>query len=78
MERVFKMQSKYNQSKNIVNHIYNTQNSNLKNYNICECKMFKFVLEKMDDENCNDTKLCDVTTRLCLQRKINKCSYTKH
>ena len=74
MERVFKTRIKYNKKKNMVNNIYDTQNLGLRNYNICECKLFKFVLEKINDNNC-DHSLCDTTTRLCIQRKINKCSH---
>lgn len=62
----------------VVNNIYDTQNFGLGNNNICVCKMFQFILEEMDDKNCNDNKLCNVTIRLCIQRNFNECLYINH
>ena len=83
MEQVFKTRRKYNQRKNIVNNIYDPKNIGLKNFNMCNCKIIKFIPEKVYKAMLNIRhnqfeqvdSICDTASGLYNQQKVNKCSY---
>lgn len=77
MNRLFMLQNKHNQRKNIVFNIYDTQVMGLKNFNICYYKIFKFLREKVEeyDNNVECIKNCtkfDVYQNTCCNNHL-KC-----